>query len=84
MSKKKTRREEFTIDGERVVAKLKELVHQGNIRRITLKNEKGDTLIDIPLVAGVIGAALMPVWAAVGALAALVAKLRISIERTEE
>lgn len=84
MGKKSVRKEEFEISGDKLVAKLKELVHQGNIRHITIKNAKGETLIDIPLAVGVVGAAILPVWAAVGALAALIANFKIAIERIEE
>jgi hypothetical protein len=79
----KVRREEYEVTGEQVVAKIKELVHEGNIRRITLKNEEGKTLIEIPLTVGVVGAVLLPVWAAIGAIAALAADLTIVIEKVE-
>ncbi|MBW4618385.1 MAG: DUF4342 domain-containing protein [Cyanosarcina radialis HA8281-LM2] len=79
--------EEFTLTGEALVAKVKELIHQGNIRRIIIKNEEGRILIEIPLTVGVVGgvvsAALFPVIAAVGALGALVAHLTLVIERRE-
>ncbi len=84
MSEYKVRTEEFTIRGDAVVARLKELVHEGNVRRITLKNDEGQTLIEIPLTLGVVGAVLLPVWAAVGAIAALAADLRIVIERVDD
>lgn len=80
----KKRREEFKIDGSELVDKIKELIHQGNIRRIILKNDAGETLIEIPLTLGLIGAALMPVLAAVGAIAALVARLTIVVEKVDE
>ncbi len=73
--------EEFKVSGEAVVAKIKELVREGNVRRITIKNEEGHTLIEIPLTIGVIGTVLLPVWAAIGAIAALVANLTIAVER---
>lgn len=79
----KTRTEEFQIDGDRLVAKLKELLHEGNIRRITIKDESGQTLIEIPLTIGVVGALLLPVLAAVGAIAALVTKCTIVLEKVE-
>ena len=69
--------------GDTLLAKLKELVHEGDIRRITIKNEDGHTLIEIPLTLGVVGALLLPVWAAVGAIAALAASLTIVVERTD-
>lgn len=78
-----TRTEEFKLEGGKILDKIKELIHQGNIRRITLKNEEGKTLIEIPLTVGVVGAALLPVFAAVGALAAVVTRMVIVIEKTE-
>jgi Domain of unknown function (DUF4342) len=79
--------EEFTITGDALVTKIKELIHQGNIRRIILKNEEGRTLIEIPLTVGVVGgvlsAALFPVMAAVGAIGAMVAHLTIVLEKRE-
>lgn len=83
MSEENVRKEEFQVTGEHVVAKVKELIHEGNIRRITLKNEEGKTLIEIPLTIGVVGIALLPVWAAIGAIAALAAKLTIVVEKVE-
>ncbi|WP_243286652.1 DUF4342 domain-containing protein [Geothrix terrae] len=77
------RTEEFKLEGGKILDKIKELIHQGNIRRITLKNEEGKTLIEIPLTVGVVGAALLPVFAAVGALAAVVTRMVIVIEKTE-
>lgn len=81
------RTEEFRIQGEELVAKIKELVHRGNIRRIIVKNESGHTLIEIPLtvgvVGGVLGAAFFPVLAALGAIGAVVAHLTLVIEKRE-
>jgi hypothetical protein len=79
----RTAREEFRVSGEAVVAKVKELVREGNVRRITLKNDDGRVLLEIPLTIGVIGTVLLPVWAALGALAALVANLTLAVERVE-
>jgi hypothetical protein len=76
--------EEFKISGENVVKKLKGIVKEGNIRKIIIKNEKGKTLVEFPLTVGMVGAALLPVWAAIGAVAALVIKCTIVIERREE
>jgi Domain of unknown function (DUF4342) len=79
--------EEFTTHGDDLVVKIKELIHQGNIRRIILKNEEGRVLIEIPLTVGVVGgvisAALFPVMAAVGAIGAMVAHLTIVLEKHE-
>lgn len=79
--------EEFKIKGDVLVAKIKELIAQGNVRRIIIKNEEGHTLIEIPMTVGVIGgvvsAALFPVVAAVGVIGAMVAHLTVVIERIE-
>jgi len=79
-----TRTEEFKLEGGKVLDKIKELIHQGNIRRIILKNESGKTLIEIPLTLGLVGAALLPIFAAVGALAAVVTRMVIVVEKTQE
>lgn len=76
-------KEEYEVSGDEVVSKIKELIHEGNIRRIILKNEEGRTLIEIPLTVGVVGAVLLPVWAAIGAIAAIAANLTIVIEKVE-
>lgn len=81
---KRTFTEEFKVSGERVVSKVKELIREGNVRRITLKNDEGKTLIEIPLTLGVIGTVLLPVWAGIGAIAALVADLTIAVEKVAE
>ncbi|MGB8700368.1 MAG: DUF4342 domain-containing protein [Thermosynechococcaceae cyanobacterium] len=77
--------EEFTISGNDLTAKVKELIHEGNIRRIIIKNEEGRVLIEIPLTVGVVGgvlsAALFPVVAAVGVIGAMVTHLTIVIEK---
>jgi hypothetical protein len=73
--------EEFKINGEELVSKVKELIHQGNIRRLTIKNEKGETVIEIPLTFGAIGIILVPTLAAVGAVAALLTKCSIVVEK---
>ena len=77
------RTEEFQINGEEVMAKLKELMREGNIRRITIKNEEGRSLIDIPLTFGLVGVLLAPQLAAIGAIAALVTKCTLVIEKTD-
>jgi hypothetical protein len=75
--------EEFKVSGENLLGKVKELVHEGNVRRIIIKNEKGQTLLEVPLTIGVVGVALLPVWAAIGALAALATDCTIVVERKE-
>lgn len=76
------RTEEFKLRGEDVLAKVKELVHEGNVRRLIIKNEEGATLIEVPLTVGVLGAVLLPVWAAIGAIAALATDCTIVVERS--
>jgi hypothetical protein len=80
---KETRTEELTIRGEELVATVKELVHQGNIRRITIKNREGRVLVEVPLTFGVVGALLLPTLAALGALAAIVTECTIVVERVD-
>lgn len=83
MDEEKNRTEEFQIDGEELIAKIKELVHEGNIRRISIRNEQGRTLIDVPLTIGVVGAIVAPQLAALGAIAALISKATIVVERDD-
>jgi hypothetical protein len=75
--------EEFQLRGDDVVGKLKEIVHEGNVRRIVLKNEDEHTIAEFPVTAGIVGFVLAPAWAAVGAIAALAAKLTIIVERRD-
>jgi hypothetical protein len=78
----KTRKEEFKVTGEKLLSEIKRLVNEGNVRRVVIK--QGDkTLVEIPLTLGVIGIAVAPVWAAIGAIAALVAECTIVVEKTE-
>lgn len=75
--------EEFKVSGEEVVAKIKQIIKAGNVRRIILKNDKDKTLLEIPLTFAVVGAVLAPMLAAVGAMAALLTKCTIVVERKE-
>ena len=79
--------EEFSINGDALVARIKELLHEGNIRRIILKNAEGQILIEIPLTVGVVGglvsAVLFPVMAAISSIGAMVAHLTIVVEKRE-
>ncbi len=83
-SGEKTTTEEFKVAGDQIMAKIKELVHEGNVRRITVKNDQGATLVVIPLTMGVVGAILLPIWAAVAAGVALVTNCSITVERKPE
>ena len=76
--------EEFRVKGDEILAKIKELIQEGNIRHILIKNEDGKTLIDIPLTVGVVGTIIAPQLAAIGAIASLVTNGTIVIEREEE
>ena len=81
MSEEKFRTEEFRVNGDKLVSRIKELVHEGNIRRVIIKNEEGKVLIDIPLTFSVVGALVAPQLAAIGALAALVTQCTIVVEK---
>ena len=83
MTEEKVRTEEFQVRGEEIVAKIKELLHEGNIRRVIIKNEDGRTMIDIPLTIGVVGALVAPQLAAIGAIAALLAHGTVVVEKSE-
>lgn len=76
-----TKKEEFKVSGDALLKRVKELIREGNVRKITIKDKKGKTLIEFPLTIGVVGAVLAPVLAAVGAIAALVTECTISVER---
>ena len=77
-------KEQHRVSGEKLIGKLKELLHEGNVRHIVIKNDEGRTLIEFPVSLGVAGALLLPVWAAVGAIAAVVTKCSIEVERDGE
>ncbi len=79
-----TRTEQFRVSGDELLAKVRELVHEGNVRRIIIRNDQGRTLVELPLTVGVIGAALLPVLAAVGAIAAIATDCELVVERRTE
>jgi hypothetical protein len=83
MTTNKTRTEEFRVNGEQLLDKIKELIHEGNIRRIIIKNKAGQTIVEFPVTVGVVGAVLAPYLAAVGAIAALVTEATIVVEKAE-
>jgi CBS domain-containing protein len=82
MTDKKTT-EEFTVNGEELIAKVKGLINEGNIRRLIIKDADGKTLVELPVTVGVVGALIAPMLAAVGAIAALVTKCTIVVERRD-
>ena len=75
--------EEIKVAGRQLKQKITELLHEGNVRRIMIRNPQGRVLVDVPLTAGVVGAALLPIWAAVGAIAALATDCTIVVERRD-
>lgn len=77
----KAKKEEFRVSGEGLIQKVKELINEGNVRKITISDKNGKELIVFPLTVGVVGALLAPVLAAVGAIAALIGECTISVER---
>ena len=74
-------KEEFKVKGEMLIKKVKELIHEGNVREITIKDKDGKTLIVLPLTLGVVGGLLVPALAVVGTLAALVTECTIEVKR---
>lgn len=76
--------EEFTVSGEELLGKVKSLINEGNIRRIIIKDSEGKPLVEFPVTIGVVGALFAPMLAAVGAIAALVTKCTIVVERRDE
>lgn len=79
----KTKKESFKVDGEHLLTKVKELINEGNVRKITITEKGGKEIVSFPLTIGVVGAVISPVLAAVGALAALIGECTISVEREE-
>lgn len=77
----KKKKESFRVSGDELLKKIRELINEGNIRKITITDKNGKTLVVFPLTIGVVGAMLAPVLAAVGAIAALVTECTISVEK---
>lgn len=73
--------EEHRVSGERLVAQVKELIHEGNVRRVIVKNDDGETILEIPLTLGVVGAVLLPSLVALGAIAALAADYTVVVQK---
>ncbi len=76
--------EEFRVKGEELLTKIKQLIHEGNIRRIIIKDKDGKTIMEIPLTIGVVGALLAPTLAAIGAVAALLTEATVVVEKANE
>jgi hypothetical protein len=75
--------EEFKVEGEKLIGKIKDLLHEGNIRRIIIKDKEGKTVMEIPMTLGVVGALIAPQLAAIGAIAALITEATIVVEKAE-
>jgi Flp pilus assembly pilin Flp len=75
---------EFRVKGEDLIRKVKDLVHEGNVRRIIIKDEKGATFLEIPLTVGVVGVVIAPVLAAVGALAAMASNFTVEVVKRDD
>jgi uncharacterized membrane protein YvbJ len=75
--------EEFEVAGNELVEKVRSLLHEGNVRRIIIRDQDGRTVLEIPITAGIIGVILAPILAAVGAIAAMAMKYTIVVERKE-
>lgn len=73
--------EKFTVSGEKILKKVKEIIKKGNARRIIIKNQKGNVLLEVPLTIGAVGIVLVPILVAVGTLTALITKCTIIVEK---
>ena len=76
--------EEFLVFGSQLVDKVRELIHQGNVRRIIVKDDKGNVFLEIPLSIATVGAVAVPVLAGLGTIAAMLANFTIGVERVQE
>ena len=81
MSEEKFRTEEFRVDGEELLRKVKNLINEGNIRRVIIKDKEGKVIFEIPLTFGVVGALIAPQLAAIGAIAALLVEATVVVEK---
>ena len=83
MPEGKFKTEEFRVEGEKLIGKIKDLLHEGNIRRIIIKDKEGKTVMEIPMTLGVVGVLIAPQLAAIGAIAALITEATIVVEKSE-
>lgn len=84
MSEEKVHSEEFRVNGEELLGKVKNLVNEGNIRRIIIKDKEGKVIFEIPLTFGILGALIAPQLAAIGAIAALVTEATVVVEKADK
>jgi hypothetical protein len=83
MTKNESNQESFKVSGDDVISKLKEIIKEGNARKIIIKNEKDETIIEFPLTVGAVGAVVAPMFAAVGTIAALASHCTIIVEKKD-
>jgi len=79
----KFRTEEFKVDGEKLLTRIKELIHEGNIRRVIIKDKDGRTMLEVPVTIGVVSVLIAPQLAAIGAIAALLTEATVVVEKSE-
>jgi hypothetical protein len=84
MSEEKVHTEEFRVNGEELITKVKNLLKEGNIRRIIIKDKEGKVIFEIPLTFGILGALIAPQLAAIGAIAALVSEATVVVEKGDQ
>lgn len=84
MSDEKVRTEEFRVNGEDLIGRVKNLINEGNIRRVIIKDKEGKVVFEIPLTFGVVGALIAPQLAAIGAIAALLTEATVVVEKAEQ
>lgn len=77
-------KETFTVTGENLLKRIKELIAEGNVTKITITDKGGKEIMNFPVTLGVIGVVLAPIFAAVGAIAALLTECKITVERTDK
>lgn len=80
---KKVASEVYSVSSDDLLKKVRDLIHEGNVTRIIVKSEQGETLLEIPVTVGVIGALIVPWMAALGVIAAMATRCRIVVERRE-
>jgi repressor of nif and glnA expression len=81
--KEHSNQESFKVSGDELLSKIKEIIKEGNARKVIIKNEKEETIMEFPLTIGAIGVVLAPMFAAIGAIAALATDCTIVVEKRE-
>lgn len=81
MTQEKIVREEYSVSSKDLVSKIKEIIHEGNVTKIIVKNERGETLLEIPVTIGILGVIITPWITTLGIIAAMMSRCRIVVER---